>query len=107
MRFAKGTRDRYTADNNMETKVLNYRIIIKSKKKDGKNTYLAECPTLGVYDWGKTIDEVLDNIQEGITCHVESLIKDGEEVPVDYPEKEFVTETKITVPIKTPIMSFS
>ena len=89
----------------METKVLNYRIIIKPTKEGKKTVYLAECPTLGVLDYGVTIDKALKSIKEGIECHVESLIKDSEEVPVDYPEKEFVTETKIAVPVNTSLLS--
>lgn len=89
----------------METKVLNYRIIIKPAKEGKRTVYLAECPTLGIYDWGDTIDKALKSIKEGIECHVETLIKDSEEVPVDYPEQEFVTETKILVPIKTSLLA--
>ena len=89
----------------METKVLNYRIIIKQAKENGKTVYLAECSTLGIYDWGDTIDKALKSIREGIECHVEALIKDSEEVPIDYPEKEFVTEARIAVPINTSILS--
>ena len=62
----------------METKVLNYRIIIKPAKEGKKTVYLAECPTLGVYDWGNTIEDVLKSIHEGIECEIEGLIKDGE-----------------------------
>lgn len=82
----------------METKVLNYRIIIKPTKEGRKTVYTAECPTLGVYDWGNSVEEVLASIKEGIECHVEALMEEGDEIPVDYPEKELVTETKITVP---------
>ncbi len=89
----------------MTTKVLNYRIIIKPTKEDKKTVYLAECPTLGVYDWGDTIDNALKSIKEEIECHIESLIKDSEDVPVDYPEREFVTETKIAVPINTSLLT--
>lgn len=85
--------------------VLNYRIIIKQTKEDRKTVYLAECPTLGVYDWGKSVEEALKNIREGIECHIEGLLKDAEDVPVDYPEKEFVTEAKVTVPRNASLVS--
>ncbi|MCL4353728.1 type II toxin-antitoxin system HicB family antitoxin [Patescibacteria group bacterium] len=85
----------------METQVLNYRIIIRQIKEGRKTTYLAECPTLGVYDWGDTVNNALQNIQEGIECHLRGLVKDAEEIPADYPEKEFITETKVTLPINT------
>lgn len=87
----------------METKLLNYRIIIKPAKEGRKNVYIAECPTLGIYDWGNTIDKALKSIQEGIECHIETLIVDNEEVPVDYPDKEFITETKIAIPINASV----
>ncbi len=89
----------------METKILNYRIIIKPTKEGKRNVYLAQCPTLDVYDWGDTINNALKSIKEGIECHIDSLIKDSEKVPVDYPEREFVTETKIAVPINASLLS--
>ena len=89
----------------METKVLNYRIIIKPVKEGHKIIYTAACSTLGVYDWGDTVEEVLKSIQEGIECHVETLLEEGGEIPVDYPEKELVTETKITVPANASLTS--
>jgi len=88
----------------METKVLNYRIIIKPTKEGKKTVYLAECPTLDVYDWGDTIDKALKSIKEGIECHIESLIKDSEEIPVDYPEREFVTETRVNIPTNASLL---
>lgn len=93
----------YTAS--METKILNYRIIIKQEKDGKKKVYLAECPTLGVYDWGNTIEASLKSIREGIECHIGSLMEDGQEVRVDYPEKEFVTETQVTVSINPSLIS--
>lgn len=82
----------------METKILNYRIIIKRAKEGKKIVYLAECPTLGVYDWGNTIEEVLKNIHEGIECEIEGLIKDGETVPVDHVEQELITTASVNIP---------
>lgn len=82
----------------METKVLNYRIIIKPTKEGRKTVYLAECPTLGVYDWGDTIEQVLKSIKEGIECEIEGLIKDGETVPIDHVEQEIITTTSISIP---------
>ncbi len=51
----------------MEKKVLNYRIIIeKEQYEDGAPVYVAYCPTLGVSDYGDTIEEVLESIKDGI-----------------------------------------
>ena len=48
----------------METKTLNYRIIIEpdiypDTKKQCFNAY---CPTLGLADYGKTVEDALKNI---------------------------------------------
>jgi len=44
----------------MDTKVLNYRIIIQPEKyADGSTVYTALCPTLGVTDYGDSVEAVL------------------------------------------------
>lgn len=67
----------------MEKYILNYRVIVEPDTRLGTNEkcFTAYCPTLGVADDGDTIDEALENIREGIQCHIEALVKDGEEVP--------------------------
>ncbi|MEK7617218.1 MAG: type II toxin-antitoxin system HicB family antitoxin [Patescibacteria group bacterium] len=75
----------------MQKQVLNYRIIIEPEKQ-GKNTvYNAYCPTLGVADYGDSIDEVLKSIKDGIELAVEYLRDEGKEVPVDIVDKQVVT----------------
>lgn len=85
--------------NFMEKQMLNYRIIIeKEQYEDGSLVYVAYCPTLGISDYGDTIEEVLASIKDGIELAVESLAKEGKEVPVDHVEEQIVTSAKITVP---------
>jgi len=51
----------------METKVLNYRVIIEPEcYPDGGKVYNAHCPTLGIADYGDSVEEVLESIKEGI-----------------------------------------
>jgi len=51
----------------MEQTVLNYRIIIEPEEyEDGSVVYAAFCPTLGISDYGETIEQVLDSIKDGI-----------------------------------------
>src|SRR3989338_8108559 len=75
----------------METKILNYRIIVEPEKdpQTSKRVYVAICPKLGVSDWGNTIDQAIIHIQEAIECHLESLIKHGKSVP-SADQNEFV-----------------
>ena len=83
----------------METKVLNYRIIIEPDKQIGtrKKGYTAYCPTLGVADDGDTIEEAIKNVQDAIKVYVDSLIEDKLPVPIDQPEKDIVTTTQINI----------
>lgn len=88
----------------MEKRVLNYRIIIeKEKYKDGTIVYVAYCPTLGISDYGGTIEEVLLSIKEGIELAVACLAKEGKEVPVDHIEEQIITSAKISLPHQEPI----
>lgn len=82
----------------METKVLNYRIIIEPEKyPDGSLVYNAYCPTLDLADYGDTIEQALASIKEAIELRLEVLRKEGEEIPVDLPNG-LVTHLSVEVP---------
>lgn len=85
----------------MQKQVLNYRIIIEPEKMGKKIVYNAVCPTLDVYDYGDSIDEVLKSIKDGIELAIECLRDEGKEVPVDMIEKQVVTTTQVEVPLNT------
>lgn len=56
----------------MQTKVLNYRIIIEPEKyPNGETVYVAYCPTLGISDYGDTVEDVLESMKDGIQLAVE------------------------------------
>lgn len=82
----------------METKVLNYRIIIESDTRTGTNEpgYAAYCPTLGLADGGDTIEEAVENIKKLIVFHIECLVKERESVPFDS-EEEMLLTAKVRV----------
>ena len=61
----------------MRTNILRYRIIIN--KEGGQ--YVAYVPILGISDFGKTIDEAKKHVEDAIACHIEGLIKTGDDVP--------------------------
>lgn len=83
----------------MNTNILNYRIIIeKEKYADGSRVYVAYCPTLGISDYGDTIEETLTSIKDGIQLAVESLAKEKKEVPVDRVEEQIITSTQVRFP---------
>lgn len=82
----------------MQKRVLNYRVIIEPEKMGKKIVYNAACPTLGVYDYGDSIDEVLRNIKDGIELALECLVDEGKEIPVDNIKDKTVTTTEVRVP---------
>ncbi|OGM69768.1 hypothetical protein A2975_00220 [Candidatus Woesebacteria bacterium RIFCSPLOWO2_01_FULL_44_14] len=67
----------------MQKTVLNYRVIVEPDTRVGtdEKCFTAYCPTLGIADDGDTLDEVLENIKEGIRCCLEALKKDDEAIP--------------------------
>jgi len=68
----------------MQTKLLNYRVIVEPENyPNGDRVYNAYCPTLGITDYGDTIEEVLKSLQQGIELAVESLAK--EKLEIQYP----------------------
>ena len=71
-------------------------IIMEADEPGG---YHAFCPTLpGCHSQGETLEEAKKNIQEAIQCHLESLIKDGEPLPIE--REEFVGTIQVSVPSK-------
>ena len=55
----------------MQKKVLNYQVIIE---KEGKK-FNAYCPSLGLADFGKTMNEAVKRIKSLMTFHMETLTK--------------------------------
>ena len=82
----------------MQRKVLNYRVIIESEKQGKRTVYNAFCPTLGVADYGDSIDEVLASIKDGIELEIEYLKEEGKEIPIDDPNA-IVATAEVKVPV--------
>ncbi len=88
----------------MEKKILNYRIIIEPEKyPDGTKVYTAYCPTLGISDYGDTVEDVLKSIKDGIVLAIESLAKHKKEVPVDDVEDQIIASARVTIPFNLKI----
>lgn len=59
--------------------------------------YHAFVPMLpGCHSHGATVDEARKNIAEAIELHIEAMIEDGDEVPI---EKEPCFVTRLSIPI--------
>lgn len=78
--------------------VLSYRIIIEPETyPNGDKVYNAYCPTLGIADYGDSVEEVLESIRDGIFLAVDSIKKEKQEIPVDNIDEQIITSTKISV----------
>ena len=68
--------------------------IVIEPDEDGFHAFV---PILsGCHSFGESVEEAKKNIAEAIELHVQSMISDGEEIPV---EKEPVLITRLSVPI--------
>ncbi len=57
----------------MNTKVLNYRILVEKEKNGKKNTYVAYAPTLGISDFGTTVDKAVSNIEKAMKLYIQYI----------------------------------
>jgi predicted RNase H-like HicB family nuclease len=82
----------------MKAKSFKYRIIIEKEKKDnGEQVYIAYAPSLGISDFGQTVDKAVSNIEKAIKLYVETLIDLKQPVPKEDTDDFYVTTRKIEV----------
>lgn len=76
------------------TKILSYRVLVeKEVYEDGSPVYVTQVPSLGISDYGETIEEALANTEKLVKFHVESLIEEGEAVPTPDDIKNIIITT--------------
>lgn len=78
----------------MQTTVLRYNVIIK---REGKH-FVAYVPTLGISDFGSSVDLAQKHVKDAIQCHVEGLIKTKTEVPTPDTQEYYISQAEITIP---------
>lgn len=78
----------------MKLNLLKYNIVIKKERK----YYIANVPTLGISDFGKTIDEAKRNVKSAIEVHIEGLVKTKAEVPNPDTQDYYISQTEIIAP---------
>ena len=82
-----------------KTQILNYRVIAEKEQYENSTpAYVTYVPTLGISDYGPTLEKALDSTQKMIKFHIECLIDEGEPVPApDNPNNIFVTISEVTI----------
>ena len=78
----------------MKAKILRYNTIIRKEGMD----FVAYVPTLGISDFGKTLEQAQLNVKKAIQCHIEGLAKTGFEVPVPDGADYFIGQANVSAP---------
>lgn len=78
----------------MKTTVLRYHVVIR---KQGRH-YIADVPTLGISDYGLTLEQARRNVKNAIDCHIEGLIKTNSDVPIPDTEDYYMSVAEVSVP---------
>lgn len=81
----------------MNMKIRSFRIIVEKERHKNGFTYVAYVPTLGISDFGKTVDEAVKNIEKAIKLFLETLIDLKKPIPDPDSEEYFVTTSRIKI----------
>ena len=74
-----------------------YRVIYEPLNEGGFQLIVPALP--GIVTYGRTLDEAREMAQDAISCHIQGLLRDNEEIPIDpfTAEPPVVEELKIAV----------
>jgi len=85
----------------MNKKFLNYRILIEKEQHKRKDVYVAYAPSLGISDFGQTIDQAVSNIEKEMKLYINTLIELDQPVPEPDADDYFIANRKIEVKYQT------
>jgi antitoxin HicB len=72
-------------------RTFSYQIILRKEPEGGYTVLVPSLP--GCVTYGKTVEEAIEMARDAITGYVESLIEDGETVPIE----DDLIECRVTV----------
>lgn len=75
----------------MKTNVLQYNVIIR---KEGYK-FVSYVPTLGISDFGKTIDQAKKHTYLAIKTHIEGLLKTHSGIPAPDSEDFYISQAQV------------
>ena len=75
-------------------RTLSYRITLRKEPEGGYTVLVPSLP--GCVTYGKTVEEAIEMARDAITGYVESLIEDGEAVPIEDDQDDLI-ECRVTV----------
>jgi len=64
--------------------MLRYTILLKPADEDEEPGFSVTVPELpGCFSQGDTFEEAMEHGKEAILCHLEGMVKDGEDIPLE------------------------
>lgn len=78
----------------MKSKIFRYNTVIRKEGKD----FVAYVPTLGISDFGKTLDQAQKNVKTAIEVHIEGLAKTGFEIPTPDDTDFYIGQANVNAP---------
>jgi len=79
----------------MNAKTLSYRIIVEKERQGKKIVYVAYAPSLGISDFGSSVEKAVSNIEKAIELYIDTLIELNQEIPEPDTNEYFVTTRKV------------
>jgi len=79
----------------MKKNLLNYRILIEKEKTKKGYVYVSYVPSLGISDFGKSVDETVKNTEKAIKIYLETLVELKNDIPKVDAEEYFVINKQI------------
>ena len=67
----------------MKQELFEYKVVL-SRDEETEN-FDVKVPALGIADFGSTVEEALQHIQDMIIFHLECLVEEGESIPKEKP----------------------
>lgn len=81
--------------------LLNYRILVEKEETEKGNVFVSYVPSLGISDFGKTIDEAIENTEKAIKLYIETLSGLKKEIPTTDKEEYYIVNK--TVMLDSPV----
>lgn len=72
-------------------RTLSYRILLRKEPEGGYTVLVPSLP--GCITYGKSVEDAIEMAKDAIRGYIESLVEDGEEIPVE----EDIIECRLTV----------
>ena len=79
----------------MKTKILNYRVLVEKEKQANKVVYVAYASSLGISDFGSSVEQAVNNLRKAIYLYLKTLLELKKPIPAADEDDFYVTIERI------------